>query len=126
MRLVIDSNRVIAALLKEGTTRRTLFNASHTFIAPLYLKDELRRHSSYLMRRVHADAASFDMLISAILSSVTLIPPTSYKGLLSRLAAIDNHRFSFESTKINTGGKACWPRADDDCFIYHTTPFQGC
>ena len=34
MKIVIDSNRVIAALIKESTTRELLFNENFEFYAP--------------------------------------------------------------------------------------------
>ena len=44
MKLVIDANRVIAALIKQSTTRELLLDMAFEFIAPDFLKTELERH----------------------------------------------------------------------------------
>ncbi len=44
MTIVVDSNRIIAALLKDSTTRSILFNNNFEFIAPEFVKNELKEH----------------------------------------------------------------------------------
>ena len=39
MKIIIDSNRVIAALMKNSTTREILFNKNFEFFAPEYVKN---------------------------------------------------------------------------------------
>ena len=42
MNIVVDSNRVIASLLKDSTTREILYNRSFYFIAPEFVKEEIK------------------------------------------------------------------------------------
>ena len=49
MIIVIDANRVIAALIKDSTTRKILFNEHFEFVAPDYLMSELLEHKEEIM-----------------------------------------------------------------------------
>ena len=44
MKIVIDSNRIAAALLKDSTTRGILFDTNFNFIAPEFVKEEIKKH----------------------------------------------------------------------------------
>ena len=44
MKIVIDSNRVIASLIKEGTTREILFDKKFEFFAPEFIKSEIDKY----------------------------------------------------------------------------------
>jgi predicted nucleic acid-binding protein len=44
MTIVVDSNRIVAALIKDSTTRGILFNNTFEFIAPEFVRDELEEH----------------------------------------------------------------------------------
>ena len=41
MKIVIDSNRVFASLLKDGTARKILYTDYFEFIAPEFIKEEI-------------------------------------------------------------------------------------
>lgn len=41
MRVVIDTNRIIAALIKEGISRKIIFNRNFEFVAPDYAIEEI-------------------------------------------------------------------------------------
>lgn len=40
MRIVIDANRILAAMIKESTTREIVFNRFFEFIAPDFVLSE--------------------------------------------------------------------------------------
>ena len=50
MKIVIDSNRVIAAMIKESTTRHILLNQFFEFIAPDYLISEVRKYEDKIIK----------------------------------------------------------------------------
>ncbi len=50
MMVVVDSNRIIAALLKDSTTRSLLFNETFDFISPEFVKEEIKKHKKILKK----------------------------------------------------------------------------
>jgi predicted nucleic acid-binding protein len=49
MKLVIDSNRIMAGLIKDSLTRKIIFDEEFDFIAPDYILTEIDRHRQYLI-----------------------------------------------------------------------------
>ena len=85
MTIVVDSNRIVAALLKDSTTRRILFNHRFEFIAPEFVKDELEEHKREFIKKAGIGSKEFDILLSLIFESVTLIPQDEYIDYIDKL-----------------------------------------
>ena len=51
MKVVIDSNRVIAALIKDSTTRKILFNNNFEFIAPDSITMEVDKYKDVIIEK---------------------------------------------------------------------------
>jgi predicted nucleic acid-binding protein len=80
MRLVIDTNRIIAGLLRSSVTRRILFNPAYEFYAPEYILTEIRKHREYLMGKAHLSSDEFDLLLSLLFERVTLVAFEEFAG----------------------------------------------
>lgn len=73
MRPIIDANRVVAALLREGTTRKILFETTAELCAPEDLRIEVGRHEEEFLRRSGLPAYEFRRVLDAILAEITWI-----------------------------------------------------
>lgn len=51
MKIVIDSNRVIAALIKESTTRGILFKENFNFLALDFIQIELHKYRADIIKK---------------------------------------------------------------------------
>ncbi|MBI5390485.1 hypothetical protein HZB02_03280 [Candidatus Woesearchaeota archaeon] len=85
MKIVIDANRVIAALIKDGTTRSLLFDYSFDFIAPEYLLMEVKNHKSTILKASGLSEEAFDLLFELIIERVTIFSESQYHDLLMDL-----------------------------------------
>lgn len=85
MKIVADSNRVVAALLKDSTTRGILFNNKFEFIAPEFVKEEIGKHKKELIKKAKISDREFDLLLSLIFESVTLIPKKEYNKFVDEI-----------------------------------------
>ena len=74
MRIVLDANRFFSALLKDGPTRKAIYETRADLFAPLFLKDELARHRGELVRRSRMSDKDFARLVDEIASQVTWVP----------------------------------------------------
>ena len=52
MKIVIDSNRAIAALIKDSTTRKILFDNIFEFIAPSHILVEINNYKSTIIQKI--------------------------------------------------------------------------
>jgi predicted nucleic acid-binding protein len=88
MRLVIDTNRIIAGLLRSSQTRRILFDPSHDFFAPDYILTEIGKHRQYLMEKARLTPEEFDLLLTLIMERVTLVAIEDFAGSYSHAVSV--------------------------------------
>src|SRR3990172_6221826 len=74
MRLVLDTNILIAALIKDSLTREMFFAPGFEFLLPEYALGEVRRHHQKIARYASLTAHEVDLLLSLLLESVTVVP----------------------------------------------------
>jgi len=60
MMIVVDSNRIVAALLKDSTTRGILFNHKFDFIAPEFVKEEIEKHRDEFVAKAGISSDDFN------------------------------------------------------------------
>ena len=72
MDLVIDSNILFAALLKQSGTSDIMFK--HTLYAPEFIFDEFRKYKDYLKGKTKRSEEDFNRLFDLFERNVTLIP----------------------------------------------------
>ena len=85
MKIIVDSNRVIAALLKDSTTREILYNVLFEFIAPEFVKEEISKYKSEFIKKAKITGEEFDILLSLFFERITLIPKREYEASLKKL-----------------------------------------
>ncbi len=74
MRLVLDSNRLIAGLLKSSTSRQILLSDLFEFYAPDYLLEEVNKYREYIEKKARITSSVFDLILTILMEKITLIP----------------------------------------------------
>lgn len=85
MKIVIDSNRVIAALIIEGTTREILFDKYFEFFAPEHIKTEIEKYKEEIMQKSSLSEEDLDILLSLIFEHISIISSHEYISLIESL-----------------------------------------
>lgn len=88
MKLVIDTNRIMAGLLKESTSREIILDNRFIFYAPDYIETELFKHHEYLMKKAKITESGFDTLLHTLLEQITLVPFEDFEQEYSRAIRI--------------------------------------
>lgn len=83
-RLVIDTNRIIAALIKESTTRKIIFDERYEFIAPEHLVKEVEKHKPLITKKSQLPRKTIDTLLKTILKRIRIIPEETYQYAISQ------------------------------------------
>ena len=74
MKLVIDSNRFIAGLLRDGASREIIFDSHFEFYSPDYLITEITKYREHLTKKAKMTNDQMDIMLNSLLDMVTLVP----------------------------------------------------
>jgi predicted nucleic acid-binding protein len=73
MKLVIDTNRIIAALIKDSANRKVLFSDIFILFTPQESLNEIRKYKDYILKKAKMDEADFDKLFNQIVLKVSIV-----------------------------------------------------
>jgi len=73
MRIVIDSNVLFSALIRNSTVRRMIFEYDGLFLFPSFIFEELELHKSELVEKSGMGKQDFERLLQAILGKVEVV-----------------------------------------------------
>lgn len=79
MRLVIDTNRIISALLKDGLTREIITSNSIDFYSIDYVIEELNKYQSYILKKAHMTKTDFDLLFDLVFDQIQIVEDNKVK-----------------------------------------------
>lgn len=74
MNIVIDSNILFSALIKNSITRRLILEYDDYFLFPLYIFEELEEHKDELRMKSRLSRSDFNNLLGLLLTKVHTIP----------------------------------------------------
>ena len=64
MKIVIDTNRIIAALIKDGISRKIIFNEKFQFVTPDHSITEINNHRSDIILKTAISDTELELLLS--------------------------------------------------------------
>ena len=76
MKLVLDTNILIAAIIKDSLTREILLLPDLELLLPEYALEEVRRHRVRISRHASLKPEEIDLLLSLLTEFVTVVPMT--------------------------------------------------
>ena len=85
MKIVIDCNRIIAALIKDSTTRSIIMDNFFEFIAPDFVLSEVRKHEEEIIKKANITNEELEILLALLFDTITIIPRTDYDHFLNDL-----------------------------------------
>jgi predicted nucleic acid-binding protein len=74
MIVVIDTNVLISAVMKDSAKRRILLLSGMEFVCPEAIVRELRKHKQEILDKSRMTVHDFDSVLERILENVALIP----------------------------------------------------
>ncbi|WAC05321.1 MAG: PIN domain-containing protein [Methanoregula sp.] len=112
MKLVIDTNRIMAGLLKDSVSRKIILHDHFSFYAPDYIGTELLKHRAYLMKKAKMSGPDFTVLMDILLSRVILVPfkdfEPEYPRAMHIMEPIDGKDAPFLAVGLALGLDAIW------------------
>ncbi|MBI4452332.1 hypothetical protein HY637_02805 [Candidatus Woesearchaeota archaeon] len=83
MKIAVDTNRVIAALVKDSTTRKIIFNRNFEFVTPDCTIAEIQEHKEELKAKTNLSDNEFYILLALIFENILIIPKSDYESYLN-------------------------------------------
>ncbi len=74
MNIIIDSNVLFSALIKNSTTRKLILDYVGFFLFPSFIFEELERHKKELLVKSGMKESDFDRLLQLLLLKVVIVP----------------------------------------------------
>lgn len=74
MRIVIDSNVLFSALIRNSFTRRLILEYDGLFLFPEFIFEEMENHKQELLQKSKMDEKDFNDLLELILRKVVIVP----------------------------------------------------
>ena len=82
MKLVIDTNKIIAALIKDGLSRQIITTPIFTFITPEYTLEEISTYEAIIRKKGKLSKKEFDLLFALLFEHIMIIPKEEYNEFL--------------------------------------------
>ncbi len=73
MRLIIDTNRIISALLTDGTTRDIITSETIQFYTLDYVLEEIHKYESYIQKKAKMTKTDVDLLFDLIMDQIIIV-----------------------------------------------------
>ena len=74
LRLILDSNRLFAALIRQSLAKNIILNPNFEFFAPDYVFSEIMKHKDYILDKSKLLETEFEILFDHLFEKVTIIP----------------------------------------------------
>ena len=88
MKLVADTNVIVAAILRPGITRSLLIHPGLLLYSPQHLAEELDEHKEELMQKSGLKEDAYCRVVNFVLTNVSVVPLTEYRNLKKEASGI--------------------------------------
>lgn len=117
MQLVLDTNILLAALIRNSKTRHLLLHPSFSFYLPEYSLDEVKEHKQIIIEKSKLSEAEIDFLLNLLLSNLTIVPESSFHSYIKQakeiMSSIDPDDFPFVSLALSFHNDGIWSQDKD-------------
>src|SRR3989338_9191005 len=88
MKIVVDANIIIAAIIRDGKCREILTNSNFEFLSPDFVLEEIWKYKDYILERSSISENDFLFLIGTIFNNITLVAHEDYANKIKEAERI--------------------------------------
>ena len=118
MKIVIDVNRVLSALIRDSTTRKIILNSQFEFYFPEPSLDKIRKYKEYIMEKSGLTEEEFKDLMAILFKYIRIVPTEEIEKNWSEankiMEHIDPEDVVFIATALSISDSVIW--SDDRHF----------
>lgn len=83
MKVIVDTNRIISALIKEGLARAIITSLKIEFYTLDYVLEEIRKYISYITEKSGLNSEEIELLLLLFMQNITVLPDEKVKSKIS-------------------------------------------
>ncbi len=80
MKLIVDANRVVSALIRDGSTRSAILKTGAALYAPEFLQEEIARHLPALAQRIGVTPEELTVILTPLLKRIEWVSEAAYRS----------------------------------------------
>ena len=88
MRIIVNTNRIIAALIKDSVSRKIIIHGNAEFIAIPFVEHEIAPHKQLIIDKAEITESEFDMLIQKLFTKMIQLDDTVILSRMKEASAI--------------------------------------
>ena len=120
MEIIVNTNRIIAALIKDSASRKIILNEKFTLYTIEFGINEVKKYKELIKKKARIDEQEFNFLMRHLLSKIIVLNETeiSRKSIAEAtkiMQSIDADDVYFMALSIELGNKPIW--SDDNHFL---------
>ena len=117
MKLVIDTNRLVAALIKSSVTREIILSDKFVLYSPDYILTEINKNRDFFIKKAKIKVIEFKEILLTLLGHIHLIPfeefKTKYMEAFNIMSDIDPDDTPFLALGLSLKVDGIWTEDKD-------------
>ncbi len=119
MRLVIDTNMIISALVRDGKCREIITSNEFEFLSPEFVLEEIDKYKKYILEKSDMSEHDYLLLIEFIFSKIKIVVHETYENKLKEAEKI------MEEDKKDAPFVACYLSLNCDGIWTNDSDYDG-
>ncbi len=108
MKLTIDTSIIMAAIIKNSTTRKLVVSSMFELYTPDALSEEIGKYKNYIMKKANLDESKFIELLQKLSKNILIldkfsVSPKNYEKAFKALSKIDLGYVPMLAVALETG-----------------------
>jgi predicted nucleic acid-binding protein len=112
MRLVVDTNILLSAMIRRSGARKILLHPSFEFYAPEHIFHEIENHKNEVIRKSSLTENEFYIVLDSVLTNVTTTPEKEFVKHIPKawdiMKDIDPDDFPFLALALSFENEGIW------------------
>ncbi len=113
MEVIANTNRIMAALIKDGISRRIIFSGKFTMHTPDFSIKEVSKYRATIMKKTGLTDGQFDGVMAKLMSKIEVadenaIPPQIFREAAKIMDPIDEAGTPFIALSLTLGKIPIW------------------
>ena len=117
MKIIVDTNRIIAGLLKDSTCRKILLNENFDFYTPEFLLEEIENHKNMILEKSSLNENTLQIVFELILERIKVVPKSKfykyYQEGINIIGGVDMDDVPFISLALSMSNDGIWSEDKD-------------
>ncbi len=109
MRLIVDTNCIIAALLRDGGSRKIIFTKGIALLTPAYSIEEVTAHYRELLKKSGVEEEELGSIFLSLLRRIKVVQKQVYEPMLTEaVLLIDSKDAPFIALALAVENDGIW------------------